>query len=307
MIRAITALLSIWALLITTTATGYYVAPPPPSKHGTLSFIPNGNITRVTVNNPPINLFNNNLLQDMLDFLQSLIPSNRTTPAPKVVIFDSSNPDFYMMHRDVQGIHPPLLPWKRQAISTYIAITRYLQNLTSTVFIGECNGRAFGAGNEVLVQMDMRFAGPNASVGFFENGLGVFPGGGGQQFLAQLTNKARAMEYVLGAKQIDGPTGASIGWFNRYYDSAEALRAGVDALAMRIGQFPQGNLNATKAGLRWMNPPMEVLEGDIAEFIVQDMKSDTPGLIDRFLELSKNETVTDIELDTPESMIELYR
>ncbi|KAI4233016.1 MAG: hypothetical protein L6R40_007222 [Gallowayella cf. fulva] len=303
--RTLTTLCFLLGLTITTTRS-YFVAPPPPSKHGTLSFAPNGNITRVTVNNPPLNLFDNNLLQDMLSFLQSLIPSTRTTPAPKVVIFASANPHFYLMHRDVQGIHPPLLPWKRQAIATYIAITRYLQDLTETVFIGECNGRAFGAGNEVLVQMDMRFAGPNASVGFFENGFGVFPGGGGQQFLAQLTNKARAMEYVLGARQIDGPTGAAIGWFNRYYDSAEALREGVDELAVRIGRFPQGNLNATKAGLRWINPRMEVLEGDVAEFIVQDMKDDTPGLIDRFLELSRNETVTPIELDTPEKMVELY-
>ena len=300
------ATLSICFVFLQATAS-YYVAPPAPAKHGTLSFKPNGNVTRVTVNNPPINLFDNNQLQDMLEFLQSLIPSNRTTPAPKVVIFESANPDFFMMHRDVQGIHPPLLPWKRRAISDYISITRYLQNLTQTVFIGEVNGRAYGAGNEVMVQMDMRFAGPNASVGFFENGFGVFPGGGGQQFLAQLTNKARALEYVLGAKEIDGPTGATFGWFNQYYDSVEALTTAVDDLAMRIGQYPQGNLNATKAGLQWMNPPLEVLEGDIAEFIVQDEKADTPGLIDRFLQLSRNETVTPIELNTPESMIELYR
>ncbi|KAL8662348.1 MAG: hypothetical protein Q9202_004806 [Teloschistes flavicans] len=300
------SLLYTTSLLLASLTSSYYVAPPPPSPHGTLTFLPDGNITRVIVSNPPINLFNNNLLQDMLSFLQSLIPANRATPPPKVVIFNSANPDFFLMHRDVQGIHPPLLPWKQQAISTYIAITRYLQNLTETVFIAECNGRAFGAGNEVMLQMDMRFAGPNASVGFFENGFGVFPGGGGQQFLAQMTNKARAMEYVLAAKTIDGPTAASFGWFNSYHDTAEKLRAHVDDVAMRIGKFPQGNLNATKKGLAWMNPPMEVLESDIAEFIVQDEKSDTPGLIDEFLRLSRNETVSEIELNTPDRMVDLY-
>ncbi|KUJ20851.1 ClpP/crotonase [Mollisia scopiformis] len=283
------------------------VIAPPPAVHGTLTFnITNDHTIRVTINNPPINLFNNNLLDDMLSFLTSLVPSNRATPPPKVVIFSSSNPDFFMMHRDVQGIIPPLVPWKLQAINNYISITRYLQNITTTVFIAECNGRAFGAGNEVMVQMDMRFAGPNASVGFFEDGLGVFPGGGGQQFLLELVGKARTMEYVLGALQIDGPTGAEIGWFNRYYESADAMTRSIDDLAARISTFPNGTVNATKSGLSWRNPTLEVLEADIAEFIRLDAMPDRAPLEEMFLNVTKNETATPFEMNTPLNMPELY-
>jgi enoyl-CoA hydratase/carnithine racemase len=279
---------------------------PPPALHGTLKFnVTNEHTLRVTIDNPPINLFDNNLLADMLAFLTSLVPTNRDTPSPKVVIFSSANPDFFIMHRDVQGIIPPLVPWKMQAIQNYISITRYLQNITTTVFLAECNGRAFGAGNEVMVQMDMRFAGPNANVGFFEDGLGVFPGGGGQQFLHDLIGKARTLEYVLGALQIDGPTGASIGWFNRHYKSAADMTRAVDDLAARISTFPNGTINATKSGLSWRNPTLDVLEADIAEFVRLDAMSDRAPLEEKFLNVTNNETATTFEMNTPLNMPEL--
>ncbi|KAI1419990.1 ClpP/crotonase [Xylaria sp. FL1777] len=279
---------------------------PTPSLHGTLAFnTSHPDVLRVSVNNPPVNLFNNDLLSDMLTFLTSLVPANSAVPPPKVVIFSSTNPDFFIMHRDVQGIIPPLLPWKLTAIDTYIAITRYLQNITTTVFIAECNGRAFGAGNEVMVQMDMRFAGPNATVGFFENGLGVFPGGGGTQFLAELVGKARALEYILGALQLDGPTGASIGWFNKFFDCPDAMTRYIDGLATRIATFPNGTINATKSGLAWRNAPLDILEGDIAEFIRLDAMPDRAPLERKFLNVTNNET-NSFELNVPDNMITLY-
>jgi len=276
------------------------------SAYRTLSFnTSHTDVLRVTINNPPVNLFNNYLLHDMLSFLLSLVPANSPTPPPKVVIFSSENPDFFIMHRDVQGIIPPLLPWKLDAIHNYVSITRLLQNITTTVFIAECNGRAFGAGNEVMVQMDMRFAGPNASVGFFENGLGVFPGGGGTQFMYELVGKSRALEYILGALQIDGRFGAEIGWFNKYFDDSGAMTAYIDNLAARIATFPNGTINATKAGLAWRNPSIPVLEGDIAEFIRLDAMPDRAPLERKLLNVTNNET-NYFELNLPDNLPKLY-
>ncbi|CAO2655093.1 Nn.00g101570.m01.CDS01 [Neocucurbitaria sp. VM-36] len=241
----------------------------------------------------------------MHDFLISVQPKSGNRP-PKVVIFESANPEFFIMHRDVNGIHPPLVEWKRDAIATYISITRLLQNITTTVFIAEVNGRAFGAGAEVTTQMDMRFAGPSADVGFFENGFGLMPGGGGQQFLATLINKARALQYILGCEQIDGRTGAEIGWFNEFYEDPSALTTAVDHLAYRISMFPDGSINATKAGLNWMNPSIPVLENDIAEFIELDMRPDRARLIEKFLRLSHNQSRSSMEFAVPRNMIKLF-
>jgi enoyl-CoA hydratase/carnithine racemase len=69
------------------------------------------------------------------------------------------------------------------------------------------NGLAFGAGNEIAAQMDMRFAGPAASVGSFEEALGLVAGGGGQTYMGAVLGKAKAMEYLLSAGTITGPIG----------------------------------------------------------------------------------------------------
>ncbi|KAI0817571.1 ClpP/crotonase-like domain-containing protein [Xylaria sp. FL0064] len=277
-----------------------------PSAYRTLSFNSSrADVLRVSINNPPVNLFNNYLLHDMLAFLLSLVPTNSAVPPPKVVIFSSENPDYFIMHRDVQGIIPPLMSWKLDAIHNYISITRLLQNITTTVFIAECNGRAFGAGNEVMTQMDMRFAGPDANVGFFENGLGVFPGGGGIQFLSELVGKSRALEYILGALQIDGRSGTDIGWFNKYFECPDAMRSYIDNLAARIALFPNGTINATKAGLAWRNAPISVLEGDIAEFIRLDAMPDRAPLERKLLNITNNET-NSFELNVPDNLPKLY-
>ncbi|PQE12499.1 enoyl- hydratase protein [Rutstroemia sp. NJR-2017a BBW] len=244
--------------------------PPAPARHGTLQFKKNGNVTRVTFNHPPINLVDSFLVSDLFDFLSDLIPSNRTTPPPKVVVFDSANPDYFLGHIDVSSIQQPLTPEKEAFTLQYIAVANLFNSITSTIFIAEMNGRAFGAGQELTVQMDMRFAGPNARAGSFENALGLVAGGGGQLFLGTLMNRGLALEYLLAAKTFDGPTGKALGLFNNYYGTAKELRNAVDALTARIGIFPAAGLNETKSALSFRNPTADQLNADVIGFYELD-------------------------------------
>ena len=142
----------------------------------------------------------------------------------------------------------------------YSYIAPLLQNIIMTAFIAEINGHNIDGGHELALQMDMRFAGPNAHTGFFENGLGLIVGGGGQSFLGQLINKGRALGYLLSAKAICGPTGAALGLFNRYYSTGDTLTTAVNALAERIGLFPQVALSDTKSALNnYLNPSPQLL------------------------------------------------
>ncbi len=217
---------------------GQLPGPQAPSRHGTLTFQQSGHITRATFDNGPINLVDCNLIDDFLDFLLSLKPDNRTTPSPKVVIFDSANPNFFLGHIDLQLATTPLTPAKYLIVQNYIAITRLMQNITSTIFVAEINGRAFGAGQEFAIQMDMRFVGPQARTGSFEDAIGLTAGVGAQTILGSLIGKGRALEYVLAAKTFDGPTGTALGLFSGYFNTAALLRAAVDELAQRIALFP---------------------------------------------------------------------
>lgn len=102
-----------------------------PSQIWYASFKTDGYITRVTFNNPPINLVNAPLVSDLYDFLASLQPQNRTTPPPKVVIFDSANPDFFLAHTDLNFIILNPTPDIAAASGKYVLITQLLQSITS--------------------------------------------------------------------------------------------------------------------------------------------------------------------------------
>ncbi|MCJ1325073.1 hypothetical protein MMC10_001735 [Thelotrema lepadinum] len=283
-------------------------APPAPARYGTLQFQAEANVTRVTFNNPPINLVNVELTSDLYDFLTSLDPKNRTTPPPKVVIFNSNNPDFFLGHLDFNNLVAPFTDDKLAALSQYTACCRLLQNLTSTAFIAEINGEAFGAGQELSIQMDMRFAGPKARTGSIEDALGLVVGAGGQLFLGTLIGRSRALEYLLATKAFDGPTGTALGLFNSHYSSADKLRDAVDELARRIGQLPAQGLNETKFALnQLLNPSLEAETFDVNAFFALDENPVAQTIVTEAIMASQNQTLSPFELGLPDSLVNLTR
>ena len=283
-------------------------APPAVARHRTISFQTEGNITCATFNNPPINLVSKDFTSDLFDFLTSLDPKNRTTPPPKVVIFDSDNPDFFLGYIDFNNLLTPSTPDKLAALAQYTTCCRLLQSLTSIAFIAEINGEAFGAGQELALQMDMRFAGPKARTGSIEDALGLVVGAGGQLFLGTLINKGRAFEYFLGAKAFDGPTGTALGLFNNHYLSAHELRKAVDELAGRIAQFPAQGLNETKFALnQLLNPSVEAEDSDVNAFSGLDENEEAQLILTEAIVASHNQTLSPFELELPGSLVNLTR
>ena len=61
------------------------------------------------------------------------------------------------------------------------------------------NGFALGGGLELAMSAHMRVASQNAKMGLPEVSLGVIPGYGGTQRLAQLVGKGRANEMIFTA------------------------------------------------------------------------------------------------------------
>ncbi|KAI1851226.1 hypothetical protein JX266_003301 [Neoarthrinium moseri] len=275
------------------------------STHGTLTFTyPSPNITRATINNGPVNFVDRRFTDDLLDFLIPL--ETVTEDTPKVVIFDSSNPNFWLGHIDMRTLKTPITDEKKQLGADYIKFTQLLQNITSTIFIAEIDGRAFGAGNEIAAQMDMRFVGPRARTGSFEEALGLVAGGGGQTYMGSILGKAKAMEYLLAAKSFTGPTGEALGIFNKYYDNSQALKNSVLELAQRIALFPRVALNQTKSVLSFLNPPNDAFQLDFEAFYDIEQGPVQQANIRRFIELSEDQTANHYEMGLGESVMALY-
>ncbi|MEY2454491.1 MAG: hypothetical protein QOD92_4065 [Acidimicrobiaceae bacterium] len=204
-------------------------------------------IARITIDHPPINLFDLQLMLE-LDRLGGEVSDDAEA---LVVIVDSADPDFFIAHADVTLILG--LPREERATANtelgffHAMCDRFRTMPKATIALIE--GRVRGGGSEFVSSFDMRFASrERALFGQPEVPLGIIPGGGGTQRLPRLVGRARALEIILGGDDVDGPLAEEWGWVNRALADAE-LRPFVDALAARIASFPPGAIAAAKASV----------------------------------------------------------
>jgi enoyl-CoA hydratase/carnithine racemase len=135
------------------------------------------------------------------------------------------------------------------------------------VTIAKIRGRARGAGSELALACDMRFAArENAILGQIEVGVGALPGAGGVQHLGRLLGRGRAMEAILGADDFDAERAERYGWINRALPDAD-LDAFVARLARRIASFPADGVRTAKRVLNELTmPAADAIRADAVRF-----------------------------------------
>lgn len=89
--------------------------------------------------------------------------------------------------------------------------------------IAAVNGFALGGGLELAMAAHIRVASENALLGLPEVSLGVIPGYGGTQRLAQLAGKGKAMELITTASMISSNEALKIGLVNHVVDQIELM------------------------------------------------------------------------------------
>lgn len=303
MVSTFLRLLTLFGIFTRCISTSHLYERDASTGFGTITTATNGSVVRATINNPPINLYDSKLITDLFDFLTTL---SQSASPPKVVIFESANPDWFIAHIDVNLLRtdsPP--PNASQLLGLYVETVDLLASLP-VIFIGQVSGRAFGAGNELLVQFDMRFAGPGTHLGSLEVAIGLTHGNGGIQYLTKLIGRARAFQYLLSSGDVDEQTAAAIGWVNTAYDTVPELQDAVDALAQRIATFPEGALNATKVGINENKPSAQSLANDLARFTELLGTPEAEAAIKKFLVLSQNQTASPFELGLDQDLVDLY-
>ena len=183
-------------------------------------------ICRATVDNPPINLLDANLI---LNWRGSPSRSAVTTTV-RVVVVDSADPDFFIAHADLTLIQrlPTDDTSLHDEISPFHALGEALRTMPKAT-IAVIEGIARGGGSELAMAFDMRFAAlGKARLAQPEVALGIIPGGGGTQRLPRLVGRGRALEVILGCDDIDAATAEAWGYVNRALPPDE-LRPFVDS------------------------------------------------------------------------------
>ena len=214
----------------------------------------------VTIDHPPINLFDLALMQD-IDRVGGELEADA---AVRVVVLESANPDFFIAHADVGLIRslPRTVPPKPTRLGLFHRLVDRFRTMPKAT-IGKLEGRARGGGSELLLSLDMRFAAIGRAVlAQPEVALGIIPGGSGTQRLPRLMGRARALEAVLGCEDFPAEVAERYGWVNRALPPKE-LGPFVERLARRIASFPAEAIALAKAAVDAAERP--TLEGLLEE------------------------------------------
>ncbi|MEY4948033.1 MAG: hypothetical protein RL698_244 [Pseudomonadota bacterium] len=207
----------------------------------------------VTIDHPPVNLFDQAMFLD----LARLVPLLEVDEGVGAVVFRSADREFFVSHADVKWILalPAIKPPRPTEIGPFVGLMERLRRLPKPT-IGMIDGIARGGGSELLLALDMRFAGRTRTrLAQPEVALGIIPGGGGTQRLARLVGRARALEIVLGCGDLDADEAAAIGWVNRALADDDLLPF-VTALAERIAAWPPEAVRLAKAAVDAAGPDL---------------------------------------------------
>lgn len=250
---------------------------------------------RAEFSNPPINLID----PDTIEELSELVTQLERDPEVRVILFESSDPEFFLAHYDVlvdkartaamkpgaTGMHP----W----LDCLARLSR-----APAVSIASIRGRARGAGSEFVLACDIRFASAEKAVlGQFEVGIGAVPGGNPMARLAQLMGRGRALEVVLGADDFPGLLAERYGYVNRALPDAQ-LDEFVDGFARRIAGFDKEALAKAKRFVDQVSLPADsVFPPALDEFFRSVARPSTRARTARLLELGlqrRSETELDL-------------
>lgn len=210
-----------------------------------------GGVMFVTIDHRPLPLLDASLMLQ----LNQLALELRTDTNTRVVVFESADPDFFLMHGDMEFVKNPeafaQLNLGDDANSHLNPMMRLHERFRTLpqVTIGKLAGLARGGGSEFLLSLDMRFAAlETAGLAQMEVLTGIIPGAGATAYLPRLIGRPRALEAILGAELFDARAAERYGWINRALPKAE-LDGYVNQLALRIGKLPPGVAAAAKASV----------------------------------------------------------
>lgn len=156
---------------------------------------------------------------------------------------------------------------------------------SSKPIIAAINGFALGGGLELAMACHIRIASENAKLGLPEVTLGLIPGYGGTQRLAQLVGKGLAFEMIFTADMITAEKAQQIGLVNHVVAQADLLAKADEILEKIKLRAPLALASAVKAVNAGFNPKLNGYQTEIEEFgncfNTNDFKEGTAAFLEK--------------------------
>ena len=200
-----------------------------------------GSVVTVTIDIPPHNIVG----ADFVIGLFGLLPELEGDDSISVVVFRSADPDFFLMHGDVEAILASA-PSDEPVTEPNIAAVLF-ERLHNAPFltIGVLDGYARGGGCEVLSALDIRIGTSRAVIGQPEVAMGILPGAGGTVRFARQLGRAKALELILSGRDVTADELLAMEWLQALVPTS-GLDAAVSAYVKQFSSLERRSVSAVK-------------------------------------------------------------
>lgn len=186
----------------------------------------------ITINRPSqLNALNSKTINELSEAMKSAEADNSV----KAIILTGSGEKAFVAGADIKEFASfSIEEGKKLSQEGHDKLFNLIENL-STPVIAAINGFALGGGLELAMSSHIRVASDKAKMGLPEVSLGVIPGYGGTQRLAQLVGRGKAMEMIATAGMISAEEAHKSGLVN-HVTSAEELLEKCHKIASKISR-----------------------------------------------------------------------
>ncbi len=181
-------------------------------------------IAYITLNKPPANTYNLELMQQLDAAINEIRPDDSII----AVILRSDVPKMFSAGADIQMLKSST-PTYKAAFCLFCQETLNKMERTPKIFIAALEGNCVGGGLEIALACDLRFmADGNWKIGLPESNLGVLPGTGGSQRLPRLIGKARALDLMITGRLLSPQEALQIGLVERVWPQEELMERTIE-------------------------------------------------------------------------------
>lgn len=217
----------------------------------------------ITINRPDkLNALNKQTLEE----LHETLVSAENDKSIRALIITGSGTKAFVAGADISEFANFTTKEGQQLSSNgHFKVFNFIENYSKPV-IAAVNGFALGGGLELAMACHMRVVSSNAKMGLPEVSLGVIPGYGGTQRLAQLVGKGKAFEMISTADTITADDAYKWGLANHITPQEELLNKCFEITSKIITKSPVAVKAAIKAINAGYNNKFNGYEVEIEEF-----------------------------------------
>ena len=245
--------------------------------------ITNG-ILIITINRPDkMNALNRQTIEELHDTLAEAENGHDI----RSVIITGSGKKAFVAGADIAEFSNYSIEEGRQLSAIgHFKIFNFIENFSKPI-IAAVNGYALGGGLELAMACHIRVVSDNAKMGLPEVSLGVIPGYGGTQRLAQLIGKGKAFELIVTADTINAQDAYKWGLANHVTSQEDLLPKCIEIASRIANQSPTAIKTAIKVINAGYNNKLNGFEVEIEEFGKSFGTGDFREGVDAFLQKRK--------------------